>query len=347
MNSEWLNFLQANGAEVADGGVTGFGNLEQERHVVSTGDIMCDLSHLATLEVSGDDSTDFLQNQFTNDISTLEIGKSQLDGWCNPKGRLLVLFHVIRQESNKFLLLLPEELSDYTQKRLQMFVMRSRVTINDLSDKLIRIGVSGPNSEQQLASLVDQLPEEIDDTVTTNNIQAVRLRPTLYPRFIVITESIHAKNVWSHLDVQATPVSRGPWQLLDIRAGIPSITPETQESFVPQMINLQTMNGLSFTKGCYPGQEVVARMEYLGKLKRKMYRITILDESTPASGNSLYSKSSKSPQGAGEIVSIQKDGDGIWEGLAVVEVEIANAGDLTLGKDGTIPVTVQELTTQD
>ena len=228
-----------------------------------------------------------------------------------------------------------------------MFVMRSSVTIDDLSNQLVRIGVSGPDAEQQLSSLVDHLPENIDDTVNANNIQVIRLRPTLYQRFLVITDSIHAEKVWSHLDVQSTPVSREPWELLDIRAGAPSITLKTQESFVPQMVNLQALNGLSFTKGCYPGQEVVARMEYLGKLKRKMYRITILDESTPADGSSLYSKSSSSPQGAGEIVSVQKDGDGVWEGLAVLEVAIADAGDLTLHEDETIPVTVQELTAKD
>jgi len=343
MNSEWLSFLEATGAEINEGSVISFGNPEQERHVVSSGDIMCDLSHLSVLEVDGEDSADFLQNQFTNDINALDTGKSQLNGWCTPKGRMLAIFQVIRVAKERFLLLLPDELSDSIEKRLQMFVMRSKVTITNISDQQVRIGVSGPDAEQQLSSLIDHLPENIDDTAATENTRIVRLRPTLYPRFLIITDTTHAGKIWSHLDVKATPVSRGAWELLDIRAGVPSIKEQTQESFVPQMVNLQAINGLSFTKGCYPGQEVVARMEYLGKLKRMMYRITIIDESQPESGDRLYSTSSSSPQGAGEIVSVQKDGDGVWEGLAVVEVDIVEAKDLTLKEDGTILVTVQEL----
>lgn len=343
MNSEWRAFLESAGAEFEEERISGFGNPEQERHVVSSGDIMCDLSHLAVLEVAGEESGDFLQNQFTNDIAALEPGESQLDGWCTPKGRLVALFQVVRTEGNRFLLLFPAELLESTQKRLQMFVMRSRVTITDLSAGVIRIGVSGPDSEKQLASINGTVPEEIDGAVTNGNTTIVRLHPALYPRFMVLTDLENGKKIWSHLDVQATPISNRPWQLLDIRAGIPSIVQETQESFIPQMVNLQTINGLSFTKGCYPGQEVVARMEYLGKLKRKMYRITLQQGALPQSGDPLYSSTSSSAQGAGEIVSIERDGDGVWEGLAVIETAIAESGDVTFGEDGSTAVTVQPL----
>ncbi len=343
MNSEWRAFLESAGAEFDGQRIISFGNPEQERHVVSSGDIMCDLSHLAVLEVSGEESGEFLQNQFTNDVAALSPGESQLDGWCTPKGRLLALFQVVRIESNRFLLLFPHELLDSTQRRLQMFVMRSRVTITDLSEALIRIGLSGGDSEQQLATADNIPPDEIDGAVTHGNTTVVRLHPALHPRFLILTDLESGKRLWSHLDVQATPVSSGPWQLLDIRAGIPTVVQKTQESFIPQMVNLQGINGLSFTKGCYPGQEVVARMEYLGKLKRKMYRITLPGEAAPESGDPLYSSASSSAQGAGEVVSIERDGDGVWEGLAVIETAVAESGDVTFEEDGSVPVTVQPL----
>ncbi len=343
MDSEWREFLESAGAEFYGDTIESFGNPEQERHVVSSGDIICDLSHLAVLEISGDDGDEFLQNQLTNDIGELTEKKSQLSGWCTPKGRLLVLFQVIRQSSNKTLLLFPIELLEPIQKRLQMFVMRSKVTITNISEQRIRIGLSGPDAEEQLGAITESIPKEIDETINMENTTVVRLHPALYPRFLILTDLPGAKKTWSHLDVQATPVSSGPWELLDIRSAIPTITQRTQESFIPQMLNLQAINGLNFTKGCYPGQEVVARMEYLGKMKRGMARITIVDESSPESGDSLYSRSSNSSQGAGEIISIQKDGDGVWEGLAVVETGIIEAGDITLMEDGTVPVMAQQL----
>lgn len=344
MNSEWKTYLSNNGAELVEDVVTSFGNIEQERHVVSSGDVMCDLSHLAILEVSGEDSVEFLQNQFTNDVAALSVGKSQFDGWCTPKGRLTALFRVTRVEEDRFLLILPRDLVDAAEKKLKMFVFRSKVAINNLSDSAVRIGLSGPGAEQQLTAVTEAkpLPATVDDAIITGKCTIVRLRPGPHPRFLVVTDLEPAKKIWSHFDVQSAPVGRGAWELLKIRAGVPSIFLKTQESFVPQMVNLQSINGLSFQKGCYPGQEVVARMEYLGKLKRKMYSIFIHEESTPAPtvGSALYSASSSSAQGAGEVVSVEKNGDGVWEGLAVIEVAAAEADDITFSEDGSIPVTL-------
>ncbi len=342
MNSEWRSYLTNNGAELVEDVVVSFGNIEQERHIATSGDVMCDLSHLAILEVSGADSVEFLQNQFTNDIASLTVGKSQFDGWCTPKGRLTALFRVTRVAEERFLLILPRDVAEEVEKKLQMFIFRSKVTIQNLSSTAVRIGLSGPSAEEQLNTVAEAkpLPTEVDDAIISEKCTIIRLRPGPHPRFMVITDAEPAQKIWSHFDVKSAPVGRGVWELIKIRAGVPSIFLGTQESFVPQMVNLQSINGLSFTKGCYPGQEVVARLEYLGKQKRKMYPIFIHEESAPTVGSKLYSVSSESAQGAGEIVSIEKDGDGAWEGLAVIEISVAEADDLTLNEDGSIPITL-------
>lgn len=331
MEVSWKSFIQSEGGEFKDGTLLSFGNPEQERHIASSGDLFSDLSHLALLEVGGEESASFLQNQLTNDIAALKIGDSQLDGWCTPKGRMLALFLVVRTDESKFLLQFPIELLEMVKKRMQMFIMRSKVTLTNLSNSLICIGVSGPTATKQLTNFTLSSGEQ--PTV-------VSLQAGAFPRAFAISTIQNAPQLWEHLNVKSAPVGSRVWELTNIRAAVPTVVAATQESFIPQMLNLQNINGLSFTKGCYPGQEVVARMEYLGELKRKPYRITILEDITPSSGDRLYSKSSTSGQGAGEIISIEKDGDGVWEGLTVLAVKVAEADDLTYAEDGSISVKV-------
>ncbi|MBT3197296.1 MAG: folate-binding protein, partial [Gammaproteobacteria bacterium] len=220
--------------------------------------------------------------------------------------------------------------------------LRAKVTLTNRSDTALRIGLSGSDAERQLAPLINPLPHAVDSAVSASSLTVVRIHPALYPRFLLLIDDIEqAKEVWGHLDVQATAVGHAPWELLNIRAGIPAVFSATQEAFIPQMVNLQAINGLSFNKGCYPGQEVVARMEYLGQLKRTMYHITTPATCSPHAGDTLYAASSSSAQGAGKIISIEMNGDGGWEGLAVVEVTAAESNDLTLDQEGTIKLTVQ------
>jgi hypothetical protein len=120
------------------------------------------------------------------------------------------------------------------------------------------------------------------------------------------------------------------WSLMDIRAGVPNIFEDTVEAFVPQMANLQLIGGVSFTKGCYTGQEVVARMQYLGKLKRRMYRAHVDSTQAPARGAEVFSPSSESGQGAGRIVDVAASPDGGYEVLAVIQISSAGADDLRL-----------------
>ena len=330
MKPEWKAILDDAGAEYAeDGGVTGFGNEVRELRVVTTGDVLCDLSHYGLISVRGEDAREFLQNQFTNDLRLVDDQASQLSAYCSPKGRIMALFRIIHH-ADSFYLMLPRELLEPVMKRLQMFVLRSKVVLEDASDAWIRFGYSGPNAERELADILGGIPAEPDQAVVSGQSGVIRLPGTM-PRFLVFSAFDEARDLWTRLSVRAAPVGAPAWRLLDILAGVPEVTAETVEAFVPQMLNLQLINGVSFRKGCYPGQEVVARMQYLGKLKRRMYLAHVDADTPPEPGTALFSDQVDSGQGAGKLVSAAPDPDGGYMVLAVAVIEAAEHGTLRLG----------------
>ena len=273
MKEEWQNFLEKVGAEIENRTVKSFGNIPREQRMIQTGLVMCDLSHQGLITVSGDDAADFLQGQLSNDIRNVSAQHSQLSAYCTPKGRILSNFRIFKR-NEVFYIRLPRSLLETTLKRLRMFVLMSKVSFDDSSDTLVHIGVSGPTAIDQLSQHVKELPAQIDDMTQIDGYTIIKL-PGLHPRFEIYGEMETIKTLWNKLDVHAAAIGSGPWSLLDILAGIPTIYPQTSEAFVPHMVNMQIINGVSFQKGCYAGQEIVARMQYLGKLKRQMYRIYI------------------------------------------------------------------------
>ncbi len=329
MNSTWQTFLQNNGAEFdGQSSVVSFGSQQRELSVALTGTVFADLSQLGLLAVRGKDAATFLQGQFTNDVVNLTASHSQLNGTCSPKGRLLATFRVSR-DTEGFMLSMPREMLESVSKRLQMFVMRSAVTLVDVSDQSIRLGVSGPAATTELYSLIETLPTSVDEVVQSGEYRVMQI-PGVQPRFEVHGPLIAMQKLWDALNVRAAPVGTSAWELLDILAGIPVITPDIADAFVPQMVNYQLIGGVSFKKGCYTGQEVVARMQYLGKLKRQMYLAKVRSDYAPHPGNDLYSADDKE-QSAGKIVSAQPHPDGGYMVLAVIQIASREAGALHLG----------------
>jgi folate-binding protein YgfZ len=161
------------------------------------------------------------------------------------------------------------------------------------------------------------------------------------PRFELLGPAAALIPLWQACEAQATPMDGNFWALQEIRAGIPTVYPETREAFVPQMANLQLIDGVSFTKGCYTGQEVVARMQYLGKLKRRMYLAHVRSDTPPRPGDELFAQGSASGQGAGKVVDAQAAGDG-YDLLAVIELESLSQGGVRLGENGP-PLEILEL----
>ncbi|VAW63101.1 tRNA-modifying protein YgfZ [hydrothermal vent metagenome] len=347
MKPEWLDFLKDAGAEIEDNQVTSFGNLQREQRVIHSGLTICDLSHQGLISVDGKDAADFLQGQLTNDIRDVSEQHSQLSAYCTHKGRMLANFRIFKRDES-FYLRLPQSQLEATLKRINMFILMSKVSIRDASNALVRIGVSGPKAHEQLSSIISALPAVVDAMTRANGYTIIKCPGTLH-RYEIYGELEAMKTLWGQLDVNAAPVGASCWEGLDILAGIPTIYPQTAEAFIPQMANMQLINGVSFQKGCYTGQEIVARMQYLGKLKRQMFRIHIDTSDVVNPGEKLFGKASTSGQGPGEIVNAQMDSEGGYTALAVINIADAEANNLQLNDENgprisveTLPYTIEE-----
>lgn len=325
----WLHFLHAQGAVIEEGRVLHFttNDAEEKRHALNQ-HVLCDLTHYGLIQVSGEDAENFLQNQFCNDVRLVSDLQSQLNAYCNPKGRALAFFRLFKRD-NQFYLRLPQEILEPTLKRLRMFVLMSKVKLEDASNGLMRIGLAGPQAGQLLRNALNILPAEVDAVSHVQGVTVIRV-PGEPARFEIYGNLQDIKTLWEKLGTETTPVGHGSWELLEIHAGIPEILPETVEAFVPQMINLQAIHALSFKKGCYPGQEIVARMHYLGKLKRRMFLAHVETDTPPHPGESLFAAESGSGQGVGKVVRAQTAPDGGTDLLAVIEISSAEERTLHL-----------------
>lgn len=333
MKSDWKSFLTEMGAIVSSDKVTDFEKSGHERRAVTDEPLLCDLSHLGLIRVSGEDTTQFLNSQFSNDITEVSEHHSQLNAYCNPKGRMLATFRVFKRGDDYFLRL-PGEILEETLRRLRMFVLRSKVELSDASDSLVRVGFYGENANERLLSCVDRVPQSINDCVTAPNLSVIRIHG-IQPRFEIHGNTEAVKGVWRALSKEAIPAGASAWALLDILAGIPTVRSETREAFVPQMANLDLIGGLSFKKGCYPGQEIVARMHYLGRLKRRMYLIHLADGGSARAGEELFIKGMDGDQAVGKIVDACAHPNGGSAALAVIQIEKAQRDTLSLcTKDG-------------
>ncbi len=216
------------------------------------------LDDLTSLHVTGDDATKFLHAQFTNDLANLEINSWQYSGYCTPKGRLLAFMTIARLGDNEYLLILPAEVSNKILPRLRMFVMRDKVNIEQQSENVIVIGIIG--ATEGLSTMNLGYAAEDEKLTQGENYQLLTIDNEA-GRFLYIGKS----------EFPNASDDRAPWTLADIQNGIPVIVLATQEAYVPQMVNLDLIGAVNFKKGCYPGQEIVARVHYLGKIKQRMY----------------------------------------------------------------------------
>ena len=320
MISEWKEFLTNAGAEFTDTGVAHYGNEPRELSVSITGNVFADLSHYGLISVHGDDAETFLQGQFTNDIRKVNDVHSQLSGLCNPKGRLLATFRVFHR-GDSYYLCLPASMLEDVIKRLRMFILRSKVTLEDASDTFVHLGVSGGDAQQALHTFAGELPAAVNAVVQDGNHSIIRV-PGIHPSYEIFATLDDARQLWDQLNVQSAPIGAAAWQLLDIQAGIPVILPQTREAFVPQMANLQLIDGVNFQKGCYTGQEIVARMQYLGKLKRRMYLARVESDSQPGGDEEIFA-ADKAQQSAGKLVLAAPHPDGGYAMLVVLQIASA------------------------
>ncbi len=232
--------------------------------------VRASLAELGVIAVRGDDAARFLHGQLTNDVEHLGPDQLALNGYCNAKGRLLATFRTWRDESAAYLLL-PREILPGVLKRLSMFVLRAKARLSDESDAWHAWAVFGAGAETSLATLGATLPGAPGQCVQIGGTRIARLHGAarLAERFLVIVPAADSADWQARLSALPT-VGSGVFWWSEIEAGVPTVLAATQEKFVPQMINFEVVGGVSFSKGCYPGQEVVARSQYRGKLRRRM-----------------------------------------------------------------------------
>ena len=290
--------------------------------------ILCDLGNFGLIQVSGADAQTFLQGQFSNDVKDVTEESSQLSSYNSPKGRMYASFRLMRF-GETYLMLLPGENIEPTIKRLRMFVLRSDVKLDDVSENFSVLGVAGPDCRSALQALFNDTPSEVNGVKQWDNGLIVHV-PGSIDRFQIICTKATAAPYRESLGKQLSDASTDEWKRLDIEAGIPHIYISTREEFVAQMVNLHSIGGVSFTKGCYPGQEIVARMHYLGKLKKRMYRIHVDGDALPQPNTNIVEVGSDNTQSVGQIVDAVALPSGGFEALAVLQIKSAESAKLAL-----------------
>lgn len=238
------------------------------------------LTHYGLLTVEGKDANKFLQGQLTCDVNEISPTQTRLGAHCNPQGRVISLFRLYWLQ-DKYYLQMPRELLPIALASLKKYAVFFKVVLTDASDSLRQVGYQ----EQNLNTFSSQFPTEIDSAITLNGCIVTKI-PGVKTRFQLIGP--HEHEIWNQIADQAAEVSPQEWEQSQITAGIPSIYPETSEKFLPHELNLPKLNGVNFKKGCYTGQEIIARMEYRGKLKNHLYHARINSSDAPQRGGDIY-----------------------------------------------------------
>lgn len=294
-----------------------------QRHVMADSAFYTALTHEGILAIQGVDATKFLQGQVTCNLNYLDAGTSSLGARCTPKGRMLSSFRILAQGEG-YLLAMAAELLEAQQADLKKYAVFSKATLSDASNDWSRFGLIG--GDAMLASLDLALPTAIDSIARAGNLLAVRLGEG---RAELWVPAARAAEIHELLAASLNEGNLNDWLLAQIRSGVGQVFGATRELFIPQMINLQAVGGVSFKKGCYTGQEIVARMQYLGRLKRRLYRLALEGTDLPEAGSELFSPVHGTS--VGEVVLAAHAESGI-ELLAVLTDESVADGRIRLGQ---------------
>ncbi|OHC68999.1 MAG: hypothetical protein A2045_14185 [Rhodocyclales bacterium GWA2_65_20] len=323
MTQDWTDFLSQQGARE---GAEHFGQPAAEAAAARDATVIAPLPDFGLIRAAGEEAAPFLHNLLTNDIKNLGPDAARCAGLCTAKGRLIASLHIWHDRNDDLLLMLSADILPGILKKLSMYVLRSKVKLSDATDERVLIGLAGPQAEAIVEGLEAVIPFPMQ-VVPCDNGQVMRLDER---RFVLAIDPDAAPAVWARLAAKARPVGIAAWRWLEIAAGQPRIVAGTQEAFVPQMANLEApaVGGVSFTKGCYPGQEIVARAQYLGKVKRRMYRAKL--ETAAAPGTHVYAPET-ADQHCGGIVTVAPAPEGGFECLVVVQESCAEAGEVHVG----------------
>lgn len=314
MNQNWKNFLLSQQADLPNSTDVVFPG-----SAFAAGTNLYALAHLAVLTVGGNDAATLLQGQITCNVNELSDTQSRIAALCTPKGRVLATFILVKDEA-VFRLLMPVELLATVKKRLAMYVLRSAVTITDSTDEFALLGVQ--SQTEQLAPWFTTCRHAAGMSVKVSAEQGL---------YVHICPVEQASAVWSdYLEQGFTPHSSTAWRYWEIISGLPWLTEATAEAFIPQMLNLDELGGISYTKGCYTGQEIVARTHYLGSSKRAMFVADCACAVPPPPDMAIVALAGGTQTVVGKVLQAALGADGRCKLLLVVQLAEAAVGSLHL-----------------
>ncbi|HIN67755.1 MAG TPA: folate-binding protein [Methylococcales bacterium] len=276
------------------------------------------LDHLTVLTLSGQDASTLLQGQSTCNVTDATDQLSLLGSFCSVKGRVISTFLLLKKH-DEFQLILPADLAESISKRLKMYVLRADVKIHINQEETGLFGLTDHSTAPHLP---------VNDYQTSpfnDNAAIVKLPSAATPRFIFIGSRESARTLFKQMGTTHRDFSPAlAWKFLDTTAGIPTITPATSETWIPQSINLDTLGAISFKKGCYTGQEIIARTHYKGKAKASMHQVNLPTNATITPGLKLFNLDSDSNQSIGEVVNALQT-ESVWQLLVSIKNEQINA----------------------
>ena len=290
------------------------------------GPVLCRLADQSVLEFDGPDALSFLQSQTTPDVNAMTMQSWQLGGYCTPKGRLLAVFQAWRHDTGACLLL-PGPIAPAILRRLSMYVLRAKLRARDASADWAAFAIlsndPGRGGAQALRQAGIELPEQAWQARALSGggrIAALPVGANCTERWLCVVPAAQEAHWLRQLGLlpQATPPL---WWWTQIDAAIPAVFADTSELFVPQTLNLEVLGGVSFRKGCYPGQEIVARSQYLGKLRR---RLALGHAPELGPGPDIYAGGKDAP--VGRIVMAASAPGGGWDLLYECAAEPAEGG---------------------
>jgi len=302
--------------------------------------VWAELSELGVVSVGGADAMQFLNGQLTVDVTTLDARRWQLGAYCSAKGRVLALFEMWRGDE-EYCLLLPAELCESLRTRLSRYVLRSKVRLGDASAQWAVFGLTGPGIEQALKAAGLTCPDEPWSVLVqadAGRLVRVPASPRSGARLMLVVPA-DARESWLRRLAPVARVDAGVWWWSKIDAGLPEVCSTTQERFVPQMLNLDVLGAVHFRKGCYPGQEVVARSQYLGKLRRRMTRA---HAHSARAGDDVFGQE-RAGEPVGTVVMAAASPEDGMDLLLECPTEAAHAAHLRIGGPQSGPVRLDEL----
>lgn len=324
--SSWKTFLESQGAHWDELGSVNFEGAPAPSEGAT---LLVDLSYQRLLTVTGPDAAKFLQGQVTCDINALGP-VSRLGAHCNHKGRALSSFRAVQLAADQIVLRMHGSVLAGTQQTLGKYIVFSKAELKDASEDYRRIGLAGPKAEALILHQFGECPQADQDVTLHEHGCVIKISANRYECWI---KPEQGESLWQQLATDCTAVGSAAWTWLDIRDGLGEVRAQSVEEFIPQMLNFQAIGGISFNKGCYTGQEVVARMQYLGKMKRQMFRVTLSGGALPQPSDHLYSDTSKQSVGNVVMAAANPVDEKCTEALAVITKAAVEADSVFLDEN--------------